>query len=91
MTEKQAAYLNDLIQTEMLNVTRSIPGSRPGTDDSRKFADFFAGKLRDMTKDADAAKGSEMIDAVKQWAAGPQAVIALVNADRNELAAYLGM
>jgi len=88
MTEKQAEYVSDLIQVEMINTTRSIAGAKPG--ESRKFGDFFAAKLREIAKDADNDGVSAIIEAVQRWAVGPQAVIALVKPTREELAAYLG-
>lgn len=87
MTEKQAQYISDLIQINMINQTYTLPGTQ--VDQSRKIADFFVGKLRDMVATADNATASQIIDAVKAWPSGPRAVMALVKPDMAELKAYV--
>lgn len=87
-SEKQISYINDLITSNMINVTRSIPGAA-STEQSRKIADFFVGKLRAMAESADSATASAIIDAVKSWPSGPRAVMALVKPDMAELKAYV--
>lgn len=87
MTEKQAQYISDLIQINMINQTYTLPGTQG--DQSRKIADFFVGKLRDMVATADSSTASQIIDAVKAWPSGPRAVMALVKPDMAELKAYV--